>query len=467
MRGIKPLLTAGALAALVATWTPVAAGKSFEVTRHNDPVPGPCKPNDCSLREAILAANARAGQDTIVLADRSPRYELAQPNQPPLAGENEGLRGDLDIGDPLTVRHPGKGLATIDANGTDRVLQVLPGATTKLVRIKLTGGDNVALIPPRLPAARTSLSGEGGGILAEGPLRLVRSSVVGNTGASSGGGIDAYTDLTLLRSRVSRNRTIESVGGGIEAQGTTKIIRSAVIRNRSANAGGGVTQYPGTVRIVDSTVAGNRAASGVGGVYLYDASGSISGSTIAGNSGGGSIAGGIELSAASTMNVVNSTVTRNDTDSQGGGINVSSGSSIVLRSVTIARNVADSDGDALGSLGGGIYLEGGSASLVNTIVALNKSGADGNDCAGAPVDSEGGNLVSVTPGCTGFEFGAGDFVRANPKLGKLTQNGGPTETIALKKGSPAIGKAVKSEAPKRDQRGVKRDNKPDIGAFER
>jgi hypothetical protein len=81
--------------------------------------------------------------------------------------------------------------------------------------------------------------------------------------------------------------------------------------------------------------------------------------------------------------------------------------------------------------------------------------------------SGGGNLLSVATGCAGFGLGAGDFLRANPKLGKLKRNGGPTKTVALKKGSPAIGKAVKAKAPKRDQRGVKRDKRPDIGAFER
>ena len=47
------------------------------------------------------------------------------------------------------------------------------------------------------------------------------------------------------------------------------------------------------------------------------------------------------------------------------------------------------------------------------------------------------------------------------------KNGGPTKTIALKKGSAAIGHAHKPSAPNRDQRGRKRDNNPDTGAFER
>jgi hypothetical protein len=57
-------------------------------------------------------------------------------------------------------------------------------------------------------------------------------------------------------------------------------------------------------------------------------------------------------------------------------------------------------------------------------------------------------------------------LRANPKIGVLKSHGGPTQTIALLKGSPAIGRAGQT-APSRDQRGHRRDRHPDIGAFER
>jgi hypothetical protein len=60
-----------------------------------------------------------------------------------------------------------------------------------------------------------------------------------------------------------------------------------------------------------------------------------------------------------------------------------------------------------------------------------------------------------------------DLVRKKPRIGRLKRNGGPTKTVALKQGSPAIGKAHRPSAPDRDQRGRKRGNQPDIGAFER
>ena len=53
--------------ALVLLWTlggglaPTAHAASFTVTRTDDPAPDGCTPGDCSLREAIIDANAAPG----------------------------------------------------------------------------------------------------------------------------------------------------------------------------------------------------------------------------------------------------------------------------------------------------------------------------------------------------------------------------------------------------------------------
>ena len=95
------------------------------------------------------------------------------------------------------------------------------------------------------------------------------------------------------------------------------------------------------------------------------------------------------------------------------------------------------------------------------------AGATGPDCfnASAGFDSLGHNLIGDATGCTGFDA-PGDLFGGALKLGKLAGNGGPTKTIALKQGSRAINGAD-SKAPPKDQRGVKRGKKPDIGAYER
>jgi hypothetical protein len=443
-----------------------AGANTYRATRHDDPPPGKCKPANCSVREAIRAANQHAGVDQVLLPDSHAEYRLSRPNTTG-SDEDQNKRGDLDVLDQVTIRHPGGGMATIDARGVDRVLDVLPGGGTKLVRIKLTGGNNVLNDPPVAHAQARRQgpveAGDGGGIFALAGVKLVRSAIVANRGADGGGGIESGGRLTLIRSLVSRNKTVQGVGGGVDAFGKpVVIVRSKITLNHSANAGGGVTVSDNTLRLSKSTVANNVAEQGATGVYLYQAQGRISQSTISGNIARNNSGGGISQTA-SKLTVVNSTVTGNRADTDGGGIESTiAGGQVTLNSVTVARNVANVANGS--SVGGGLFAEGGTVKVVNSIIALNRAAANPNDCDGT-FDSQGGNLVGNVGGCTGF--GGTDVLGQNPKLGTLAGNGGLTKTLALKQGSPAIGKARKASAPRTDQRGRKRDAHPDIGAFER
>ena len=106
----------------------------------------------------------------------------------------------------------------------------------------------------------------------------------------------------------------------------------------------------------------------------------------------------------------------------------------------------------------------------NTIVAIN-SAASGPDCFTVTAfPSQGHNLIGDASGCPGFTA-AGDLIGGPLKLGKLADNGGPTKTVALQSGSRAINAADPTALPPEvvrvDQRGVRRNNQPDIGAYER
>ena len=87
------------------------------------------------------------------------------------------------------------------------------------------------------------------------------------------------------------------------------------------------------------------------------------------------------------------------------------------------------------------------------------------------------NLVGDADGSSGIFNGSnGNIVGGNGNpvinalLGPLQNNGGPTQTMALSAGSPAIGHADNFEAPAMDQRGITRLDETgettDIGAFE-
>ena len=175
---------------------------------------------------------------------------------------------------------------------------------------------------------------------------------------------------------------------------------------------------------------------------------------------------------------------------QGGGV-ANLGTLTIVHS-TVASNMAIG-GDSLGqvsgtgidggaSFGGGFYSTAGSVSITrDTIFAPNAAVggvpggppghtgiATGPDVNGA-VSSQGHNLLGRSDGCTGFTIddqqgGMTADTRLDPKLGNLGNYGGPTETLPLLPGSPAIDSGD-TAAPVRDQRNFVRTGLPDIGAF--
>lgn len=434
---------------------PTAGADTFVVTKRTDPAPGPCTSSDCSLREAIRAANALPGRDRIVLPSRKP-YNLSRPS----SGEDGALDGDLDItNDGLRIVHPGPGRATIDANGIDRVFEIFAGAPTRLVKLRITGGDQPS-----------SSEGNGGGIRTDASLWLLSSAVIRNHATGSdgvGGGIQASGGkLTIVESSISYNEA-ESDSGAFDVGNHGVVIeRSSVIGNVAQFAGVAYMYGDGSSVIRNSTIARNRSAGETGGIYFSETGGTllIRGSTISGNV-AGTDGGGLSARNGE-VRVENSTVAENRAGGSGGGIWALT--PLELNAVTVARNVADSD-QVGGGGGAGLYNATAPVTVENSLIALNRLG-DGtrNDCGGMAFTSLGQNLISTTGpanACEGFDQ-QGDLVRSTPRLGDLAANGGRTKTIALRRGSPALNRADPASAPDRDQRGVRR-NDPDIGAFER
>src|SRR5205823_3608833 len=117
--------------------------------------------------------------------------------------------------------------------------------------------------------------------------------------------------------------------------------------------------------------------------------------------------------------------------------------------------------------GGGVANSTPGAVLIhNTIVAGNQAGTAGPDVSGSLI-SQGHNLIGSTGG--GGGFASTDLLNvAQPLLGSLQDNGGPTQTMALLPGSPAIDAGDNQGHLNFDQRGFDRlvDVAVDIGAFE-
>src|SRR5215213_2729920 len=150
-----------------------------------------------------------------------------------------------------------------------------------------------------------------------------------------------------------------------------------------------------------------------------------------------------------TLEVNSSTISGNRAGTYNGGIGNASAGTLTVNNSTISGNSANNNGGGIGN--------GSTATLNNTIVANN----EGGNCAGLPVTDDGGNLEWPGNDC-------GFALSADPLLGPLADNGGPTQTHALQPDSPAIDAAVECPPPATDQRGVSRPQGAacDIGAFE-
>jgi hypothetical protein len=265
----------------------------------------------------------------------------------------------------------------------------------------------------------------GGGIYNVGTLTISDSTISGNSAVASGGGITNVGTLTISDSTIGGNSAVAS-GGGITNVGTVTITASTIIGN-SADYGGGISNH-GTMVVNNSTIASNS-----GGGMLNSGTMAVNNSTIASNSGHQWIAGGID-NHGGALAITNSTIAFNS----GGGISsgvTSYWSTLKVTNSTIASNS-----------GGGIGIwDGSMATLENTIVALNTQNADSSATpddiflGGGTVSSSGAFNLIGTGGSGGLIDGDnGNQVGvANPGLGPLADNGGPTWTMALLPWSPA------------------------------
>lgn len=252
---------------------------------------------DCSLREAIIAANTDTAVDACPAGNGADTINLpAGTYLLTLAGfDTGGLLGDLNITADLTLIGSGAGTTTIDANGIDRVFDIINGSAVAISRVTISGGN-------------TTSAGSGIRVSGSSALDLtnvrVRTNIAGHAIYVTSG-----SSLNIFNSRIENN----SGGSGIFLQlNTTTVIRNSTISgNAGATTGGGINIGSGTLTIVNSTISGNTSNS----------------------SGGG-------LSSSGTTSLYNVTITDNTAGSSGsgngGGINTTG--SLTLRNSIVAGN---------------------------------------------------------------------------------------------------------------------------------
>jgi predicted outer membrane repeat protein len=157
-------------------------------------------------------------------------------------------------------------------------------------------------------------------------------------------------------------------------------------------------------------------------------------------------------------NVTNSTFYGNLAQAGSGG-GIANFGGLAVRSSTFSHNNASNGGAIRNGLGG-------SLSLTNSILANSVGRADCTRSDSTPEVENISNLIETTG--AGLASCGSSLLTSDPVLGPLQANGGPTQTMALLAGSPAINAGTNTGCPAIDQRGIPRPQQVqcDIGAYE-
>jgi fibronectin-binding autotransporter adhesin len=406
---------------------------SFIVNTNTDHNDGICGAFDCTLREAIEAANGAPSTPAITVAS-------GVSGTIPVAV----ARGPLRVTRSMTITGPGARTLAVSGGGQTRVFEFTSGPT---VISGLTIRDGALLSP----------AANGAGLTNAGALTVNDCTLSGNSayganaalagatgGSAAGGAVHNRSGGSLTFNRCTFSSNLVDGGNG----GSSTIFGATGGTGGSAEGGAIYNDTGSTVTLNNCTLANNNATGGLGGANLN------------GTGGNGGVGKGAGISNRGTLSLTACTVRNNNGT---GGIGAPGG-----------RGGRDGIGT------GGVTNEaGGSATLRNSVIAEN-SGANGTDANGVFV-SAGYNLIRIGDFGSGFN-GAADQVGTTAApiealLGSLQNNGGPTNTMAPLPGSPALDRGH-SFGLTSDQRGSGRpsDNpdKPnspggdgsEIGAYE-
>jgi len=426
-------------------YVPVAHAATRTVTNCNDSGAG-------SLRAAVAAANSG---DTVDLRSLTcSRVTLTS--------------GAITVPqDNLQLLGRNRSALTLDGNAQSRVLQHTGQGTLLIRGLTITNGvdvenfagggcvrseSNVSIESSDINHCRTEAirnpddecetcpMGAWGGAIAARQVRLSNSTVASSRASafdSQGGGVFAIDRVVMFRSRLTGNVATNGTGAfaGKEFVAHDSLLdHNGVDFDQSFAEQGAVYVFDGQAVLVRSAVVDN-VAQGCAAVCV-EGRGAIVDSTVARNQ------GSLILRFTEEGLIANSTIAVNR-----------SGTAPVtdpLRcfgAILTPRLMLDSSIVALNTCGSNYALDIGALSpTTDTVIGAH-------------------NLVQFSRARL-----PADTLRVNPKLQTLRNNGGPTPTMALIDGSPAINRGSNSLSLSRDQRGDGFlrgvGSATDIGAFE-
>ena len=399
----------------------------------------------------------------------------------------------------------GAGVITLDGGGSSRLL-------TTDARVALVVKGMTFSHAYGTPSQQDGL-GRGAAILTGwlGTLYVADSTFTDNAadpGDVEGGGAIYQTNggsIVVVRSTFERNSGI--AGGAIDNMlGPMTIIDSTFTDNQSTEGGGAVYTdgasaatddgIGGTIYICGSRFENNRTVGAGGGVYLYAYTLDnfvINQCSFVGNqatltSDGAALGGALTTGGEAPLQLANSLFAQNHSDMQGGaywtngadapayidnctfyandvGIEghdggyggAISGSNMTLTNLTFVNNHAQFSGGAVNN--------SDPFSMRNSILSNNTSSNQWGQAFSCLSTMSGDhNIQWPAPASSEDALCTAGITLADPLLGTLSDNGGPTQTIPLLAGSPAIDTG--DGCSPTDQRGMSRNGPCDLGAFE-
>lgn len=339
---------------------------TFTVTKIADTNDGVCDA-DCSLREAIAAANASGDADDIVFASLFSTAQTITLSGTEIVIANSGA---------LVINGSGADRLTVSGNNVSRIISTSPAAFVTINNARFTGGNGVG-------AAATG-----------------RAGAIYNNGGN----------LTLNNLVITANTA--NTGGALNNAGTATLTvnNCFIFGNTSASSGGAMQNFAGNTLIINnSTISGNTSGGGTGGGGIQ-ANGTvfISNSTFAGNNAPGGSGGGVTFNGtAITFN--NVTISNNTATTNGGGFHRTGSNPVNFRNTIIAGNngvstspdvtgtITSNGNNIIGNIGTSIGWIGADLQNVNPMLgALANNGGLGNTLlplAGSPAIDAGQNCV--------------------------------------------------------------------------
>ncbi|HTX80505.1 MAG TPA: sortase [Longilinea sp.] len=435
------------------------------------------------------------------------------------------LDSTLTIGRSMTIDGAGHDI-TINGQGLYRVMLIGAGVTASLKNLIITNG--VA------PTTADDTSNNGGGIYNNGILTITNSTFSENTASNAGGGIFNNGTISLTSCTFNENaasnfgagvfngssmtvtdstfyKNVGGWGGAIWNQSSLTLTDTVFDSNETPNGDGAGINNRGDLTATDCTFENNVTGSYGGAIYNGNATATVTGSVFTGNRASGYMSpygGAICNINSGSMTITNSVFSGNSADSGGGVIYNANSSTIKVIGSTLTGNsswvggglfnnnsstatMADSTltGNSAASGGAVIIRPGTTVTLLNDTFYGNSAsyyGADVFNYSGtlnyansilshplAGTDCEDWGWIGTNTANLVQDGSCSPALDGDPTLGPLADNGGPTQTMALLAGSPAIDAGDTSYCAAdpvndKDQRGVTRPQGAhcDIGAFE-